>query len=97
MLAEMGANISHTHRSTMCSLKKKASGVFPLPFPRYNLTLKIQGQRSMSKVKVKGTLVNVASSWLISFYFTSIGPTIPKMWQIECSTGENGFNILQKI
>ena len=37
-----------------------------LPFPRYNLTLKIQGQRSRSKVKVKGTLVNIASSWLIS-------------------------------
>ena len=40
-----------------------------LPFPRYNLTLKIQGQRSRSKVKVKGTLVSVASSWLISFLF----------------------------
>ena len=40
-----------------------------LPFPRYNLTLKIQGQRWKSKVKVKGTLVNVASSWLISFMF----------------------------
>ena len=37
-----------------------------LPFPRYNLTLKIQGQRS--KVKVKGTLVSVASSWLLSFF-----------------------------
>ena len=35
-----------------------------LPFPRYNLTL-----RWKSKVKVKGTLVNVASSWLISFLF----------------------------
>ena len=38
-----------------------------LPFPRYNLTLKIKGQRSRSKVKVKGTLVSIASSWLISF------------------------------
>ena len=53
-----------------------------LPFPKYNLTLKIQ-----SKVKVKGTLVSVTSSWLIFFCFTSIGPTIPKIWQIECSTG----------
>ena len=40
-----------------------------LPFPWYNLTLKIQGQRSRSNVKVKGTLVSVASSWLISFLF----------------------------
>ena len=40
-----------------------------LPFPRYNLTLKIQGHRSRSKVKVKGTLVSIASSWLISFLF----------------------------
>ena len=38
-----------------------------LPFPRYILTLKNQGQRSRSKVKFKGTLVSVASSWLISF------------------------------
>ena len=35
-----------------------------LPFPRYNLTL-----RWKSKVKVKGTLVNVTSSWLITFLF----------------------------
>ena len=34
---------------------------------RYNLTMKIQGQRSRSKVK--GSLVSVASSWLISFLF----------------------------
>ena len=40
-----------------------------LPFPRYTLTLEIQGQRWKSKVKVKGALVNVASSWLISFMF----------------------------
>ena len=40
-----------------------------IPFPGYNLTLKIQGQRSKSKVKVKGTLVSIASSWLISFLF----------------------------
>ena len=38
-----------------------------LPFQRYNYTLKIQGQKSRSKVKVKWTLVSVASSWLISF------------------------------
>ena len=32
-----------------------------------------------------------------SFLFsTQIGPTIPKIWQIECSTGENKFKILQK-
>ena len=67
-----------------------------LPFPRYNLTSKIQGQRSLSKVKVKGTLVSVASNWLISFCFTSIGPTIPKIWQIEWSTGKNAFEILRK-
>ena len=104
------------------------------PFPRYNLTLKIQGQRYPSqrsiqfthfcsvshqasyrllslsfhdnrashsidiifKVKCQGTLVSEASNWLISFYFTSIGPTIPKIWQIECSTRENGFKILRK-
>ena len=40
-----------------------------LPFPRYNLTLKIQGQKSRSKVKVKGTLVSIASSWLTTFLF----------------------------
>ena len=40
-----------------------------LPFPRYNMTLKIQGQISRSTVKVKGTLVSVLSSWLISFLF----------------------------
>ena len=40
-----------------------------LPFPRYNLTLKIQGKSWKSKVKVKGTLVKVASIWLISFMF----------------------------
>ena len=40
-----------------------------LPFPKYTLTLKIQGQRSKGKVKVKGTLVSVASSWLICFLF----------------------------
>ena len=34
-----------------------------LPFPRYNLTLKI----GRSMVKVEGSLVNVASSWLTSF------------------------------
>ena len=59
-----------------------------LPFPSYNLTLKIQGQRSRSKVKAKGTLVSVASNWFIFFCFTSIGPTIPEIWQIECLTGE---------
>ena len=37
--------------------------------PRNNLTSKIQGQNSRSKVKVKGTLVSVASNWLISFLF----------------------------
>ena len=36
---------------------------------RSGLPLKIQGQRSRSKVKVKGTLVSVVSSWLISFLF----------------------------
>ena len=40
-----------------------------LPFLRYNLTLKIQGQSSRSKVKVNGTLDSKASSWLISFLF----------------------------
>ena len=64
----------------------------------WKFKVKGQGQRSRSKVKVKGTLVSVAPSWLIwfPFYFTSIGPTIPKIWQIECSTGENGFKILRK-
>ena len=40
-----------------------------IPFPRYDLTLKVQGQRWKSKVKVKGTLVKLASSWRISFLF----------------------------
>ena len=107
-------------------------------------------KNSRSKVKVKGTPVSAASSWLISlvfhirasyrllyltfhdnwashsrdtiwpskfkvkgqgqsypsqrsiqlshffFCFTSFAPTIPKIWQIECSTGENGFKILHK-
>ena len=48
------------------------------------------------KVKGQGTLISVASSWLIFFYFTSIGPTIPRIWQIECSTGENRSEILWK-
>ena len=65
-----------------------------LPFPRHNLTLRIQVRGQRSKVKIKGALVNVVSSWLISFYFTSSGPIIPKIWQIECLTGENGFKIL---
>ena len=115
-----------------------------LSFPRYNLTLKVKGQgqryqisavssrlislvfhirasyRLLSlsfrdnrashswyiiwpwklkvKVKVKGILVSVASSWLISFSFTSIGPTIPKIWQIECWTGEKRiWNFTKKI
>ena len=64
-----------------------------LPFPKYNLTLKIQ-----SKVKVKGTLVSVTSSWLIFFCFTSIGSTIPKIWQIECSTGGKWiWNLFKKL
>ena len=41
-----------------------------LPFPRYNLTLKIQGQ----KEKVKGTPVSAASCWLISLCFPSGHP-----------------------
>ena len=93
------------------------------PFLRYNLTLKIQGQRYSSQrsiqlthsllfpirasyrppclsfhgVKVKGTLVSVASSWLISFLFHTNWPTIPKIWQIEHSTIGNGFKTLRKI
>ena len=63
-----------------------------LPFLRQNSTLKIQCQRSRSMVKDKGTLFSVASKWLISFF----GPTIPKIWQIGCSTGENGLDVLQK-
>ena len=39
-----------------------------IAFPTYNLILKIQGQRSRSNIKVKGTLVSRASSWLISFF-----------------------------
>ena len=55
-------------------------------------------ENSRSKVKVKGILVSVASSWLISFSFTSIGPTIPKIWQIECWTGEKRiWNFTKKI
>ena len=42
-----------------------------LSFPRYNLTLKIEGQ-----------------NWILSFCFTSIWPTIPKIWQRECSIGK---------
>ena len=41
-----------------------------LPFPICNLTLRIQCQRSRSKVKIKGTLVSMASSWLISFFYS---------------------------
>ena len=67
------------------------------PFPRYNLTLKIQGHRSRSQVKVRGTLVSVASSWLFQFCFTSTGPTIPKIWQIECSIGEHIWNFTEKF
>ena len=47
------------------------------------------------KVNVKGTLVSVTFSWLISFCFP---PTIPKIWQIECSTGEKRiWNFTKKI
>ena len=54
-------------------------------------------QKSRSKVTIKGTLVSVAFSWLISFfYFTSTGPTVPKIWQIEFSIQENRFKILWK-
>ena len=104
----------------------------PFPSPRYNLTLKIQGQRYPSqrsiqlthflsvshqgipltpvpfapwqsglpflriwpwKLKVKGEGQRYPSQRSIQlthflFCFTSIGPTIPKIWQIEGSTGE---------
>ena len=47
------------------------------------------------KVNVKGTLVSVTFSWLINFCFP---PTIPKIWQIECSTGEKRiWNFTKKI
>ena len=49
-----------------------------LPFPRYNLTLKIQGQRWRSKVPQSAK--HPVDSF--PFCFTSIGPTIPKIWQI---------------
>ena len=65
-----------------------------LQFPRYNLTLKIQDQRSRSKVKAKGTIVSVASSRLLSFSFHINWAN--QIWQIECSTGKNGFEILSK-
>ena len=48
----------------------------PIPEIQFDL------ENSRSKVKVKGTLVSVASSWFISFLFTLIGPTIPQIWQI---------------
>ena len=52
-------------------------GILSTPVPlvpwqsilRNNLTSKIQGQNSRSKVKVKGTLVSVTSNWRISFLF----------------------------
>ena len=62
----------------------------PIPEIQFDL------ENSRLKVKVKGTVVSLASSWLISFCFTSIGPTIPKIWQIECLIGENRFEILCK-
>ena len=64
----------------------------PIPEIQFDL------ENSRPKVQVKVTLVSVASSWLISFCFTSTGPTIPKIWQIECSTGEKRiWNFTLKI
>ena len=54
----------------------------PIPAIQFDL------ENSWSKVEVKGTPVSIGSSWLISFGFISIGPTIPKICQIECSTVE---------
>ena len=65
-----------------------------LPFSRYNLTLEIQGQRWKSKVKVKGTLVNVASKWLISFMF-HINWT-NHSYDMANRMFESGFEILRK-
>ena len=58
------------------------------PFPRHNLTVKIQGQRYPSHRSIQLTH--------FLFCFTSNGPTIPKIWQLECSTGENAFSISGK-
>ena len=53
------------------------------------------------KFKVKGQGQSYPSQRSIQlthflFCFTSIGPTIPKIWQIECLIGENGSKILRK-
>ena len=56
---------------------------FEVPFQGYNVTLKIQGQRSRSNVPYSAQhLVD-----LFHICFTPTGPTIPMIWQIECSTG----------
>ena len=76
---------------------------YRLPYPSFHDN---QASHSWDTIwpwqfKVKGqgqnTLVSLVSSWLISFCFTSTGPTIPKIWQIECLTGESIFNIYEKI
>ena len=66
------------------------------PIPEIQLHL----ENSRSKVKVKGqgqmnpSQCSIQLTHFLSF--TSIGPTIPKMWQIECLIGKNGFKILGK-
>ena len=66
------------------------------PIPKIQFDL----ENSKSKVKVKGQGQRYPNQRSIQltfhFCFTSIGPTIPKIWQIECTTGENGFKILRK-
>ena len=61
------------------------------PIPKIQFDL----ENSRSKVMVNSTLISVASSWFISF-FTSIGTTILKIWQMKCSDGENRFKILRR-
>ena len=55
-------------------------------------------ENSRSKVKVKGTVISIVSSWLISFLFHINWTTIPKTWQIECSIGKKQiWNFMKKF
>ena len=72
-LSERSVQLTHffsvSHQGILSTPVPVVPSKSGLPFPRYNLTLKSQGQRSRSKVKVKSTIVSVTSSWLISFLF----------------------------
>ena len=70
------------------------SGV-PIPETQFDL----ENVRSKVKVNGQGQRYPCQRSIQITHYlfcFTSIGPTIPKIWAKECSTGDNELEDIQK-